>query len=179
MNTCSTKMKSLKLILLFSLISFAKVFYADNSYIQFYIFLTSSISRVRRDLAFKCIMKACVQIVLLSLPNNYFQPIKSWENICQLNSNHLEMQRQVINAKFAKWNTIICAQFFPTDQGGWNFACQHGNNECIGNLYQVCLLDKTRQNNELQVNAINCIMSSKQPDLATAKVTFSALFINS
>ena len=32
-------------------------------------------------------------------------------------------------------------QFKPDGKGGWTFTCQHGNNECIGNLYQACLLD--------------------------------------
>ena len=60
-------------------------------------------------------------------------------------------------------------QYVPDGTGGWDFTCQHGPNECIGNLYQACLLDKLVLNSD-KVEAINCIMSDDQPDQATKKV---------
>ena len=60
-------------------------------------------------------------------------------------------------------------QYKPTNQNGWTFTCQHGNNECIGNLYQACLLNALKTNNKLQVEAVNCIMSNDKPNLATEK----------
>ena len=55
--------------------------------------------------------------------------------------------------------------------------CQYGydlingqcidRNECIGNLYQACLLNGLENENRLQVEAVNCIMSADKPNLAT------------
>ena len=65
-----------------------------------------------------------------------------------------------------------CYFQFKTDgTGGWEFTCQHGNDECIGNLYQACLLDGIKGNNSLQVEAVYCMMSSEKPNLATKDVS--------
>ena len=61
-------------------------------------------------------------------------------------------------------------QFEPDMTGGWNFQCQHGPDECQGNLYQACLLDSINNDNKLQIEAVNCIMSDTAPNLATEKV---------
>ena len=65
--------------------------------------------------------------------------------------------------------SIFTFQYAPNGTGGWDFTCQHGPKECIGNLYQACLLDKLVVNSD-KVEAINCIMSDDQPDQATKKV---------
>ena len=62
-------------------------------------------------------------------------------------------------------------QFKSDGTGGWEFTCQHGNDECIGNLYQACLLDGIKGNNSLQVEAVYCMMSSEKPNLATKDVS--------
>ena len=54
--------------------------------------------------------------------------------------------------------------------GGWTFECQHGPNECNGNLYAACLIDRLDQN-DLQVAVINCIMDDLVPHEATQTVS--------
>ena len=61
-------------------------------------------------------------------------------------------------------------KFSSSESGEWNFECQHGKSECVGNLYQACLLDKLKSNNRLQVEAINCIMADWHPESATEEV---------
>ena len=64
-------------------------------------------------------------------------------------------------------NWVLLLQYKPDGTGGWTFTCQHGDNECIGNLYQACLLNGLENENRLQVEAVNCIMSADKPNLAT------------
>jgi len=61
------------------------------------------------------------------------------------------------------------ASYLPDSNGGWNFACQHGPNECSGNLYQACLANAMKNDNALLVEVINCIMSDISPHTATEK----------
>ena len=68
---------------------------------------------------------------------------------------------------------FIFIQFRSDGTGGWEFTCQHGPNECKGNLYQVCLLDQLKDENSLKVEAIHCIMADENPDTATQKVMWS------
>ena len=65
---------------------------------------------------------------------------------------------------------MLYKQFKPDSNGGWNFNCQHGNDECIGNLYQACLLNGLKSDNKMQVEAVNCIMIDDTPTNATQKV---------
>ena len=60
---------------------------------------------------------------------------------------------------------------FVSNGQGWNFTCQHGPNECRGNLYQACFL-KLHEKEDLdeKVQVINCIMSNQSPDTATLNV---------
>jgi len=55
----------------------------------------------------------------------------------------------------------------PNDNGGFTFSCQHGPNECNGNLYAACLIDRLHGQNEIQVAVINCIMDDLVPHEAT------------
>ena len=61
----------------------------------------------------------------------------------------------------------------PNDNGGFTFSCQHGPNECNGNLYAACLIDRLHGQNEIQVAVINCIMDDLVPHEATQNVMFS------
>lgn len=48
------------------------------------------------------------------------------------------------------------------DGNGYKFTCQHGPNECIGNMLQTCGLTRLSDNRK-QVEFVNCVMSSKDP----------------
>ena len=74
---------------------------------------------------------------------------------------------QTVNFKF---------QYSSNGNGGWKFDCQHGPNECKGNLYQACLLNALQGQEELQLEVLNCIMSDYQPHLATKKVKLIVFF---
>ena len=67
------------------------------------------------------------------------------------------------------WINLFFFQYSPDGTGGWDFECQHGEEECIGNLYQVCLVDKVTDKS-VQMDAINCIMADRQQSSATEKV---------
>ena len=57
-----------------------------------------------------------------------------------------------------------------TPQGnGWSFECQHGPDECEGNLYQSCYIDKETDEN-MRCEVISCIMSTDPPYNATQSV---------
>ena len=60
----------------------------------------------------------------------------------------------------------------PDDNGGFTFSCQHGPNECNGNLYAACLIDRLQGQNAMQVAVINCIMDDLVPHEATKNVIF-------
>lgn len=64
---------------------------------------------------------------------------------------------------------MIIFQHFKNAQGKWEFDCQHGPKECLGNKLQACFLD---QNIEFSVKMkiINCLMSSKDPSTAGEEV---------
>lgn len=56
---------------------------------------------------------------------------------------------------------------------GYSFKCQHGPNECSGNMYQACLLDLIKnipEDVQKKVPVIGCIMSAPYPDKATVEV---------
>ena len=64
---------------------------------------------------------------------------------------------------------IALLQYSDDGNGGWNFNCQHGPNECKGNLYQACLLNALEGQEKLQLDVLNCILADYQPHLATKK----------
>ena len=79
---------------------------------------------------------------------------------------------EVLTYNFLKsFANMSFLQYEADGTGGWEFTCQHGPNECIGNLYQVCLLDMYRNQND-QIELINCIESDRYPHQATEKVIF-------
>ncbi len=75
-------------------------------------------------------------------------------------------------------------QFTASGDGGWDFTCQHGPNECEGNLYQACVIDKI-DDPDTEIEVISCIMSDSEPYTATQKVIstkilfFKFLILNS
>ncbi|XP_022910307.1 GILT-like protein 1 [Onthophagus taurus] len=44
----------------------------------------------------------------------------------------------------------------------WHFECQHGENECYGNMMQACGLNET-DDQATQVKFIDCVMSASYP----------------
>nr|CAD7579726.1 unnamed protein product [Timema californicum] len=46
------------------------------------------------------------------------------------------------------------------DDGHYQFSCQHGPSECYGNRVQACALAELSDNLDLQVEFVNCAMSS-------------------
>ena len=58
---------------------------------------------------------------------------------------------------------------FTLQGNGWTFECQHGPDECTGNLYQSCYINKETDHN-MRVEVISCIMGTDPPYNATEKV---------
>jgi len=56
------------------------------------------------------------------------------------------------------------ANFSESDDGGWDFQCQHGPDECLGNKLQACALQQVTDPSEY-IPLINCIMASEYPPL--------------
>ncbi|XP_076355136.1 gamma-interferon-inducible lysosomal thiol reductase-like [Tachypleus tridentatus] len=48
------------------------------------------------------------------------------------------------------------------NEGGWAFSCQHGVNECYGNLVQTCAIELLN-NTDLSFPFVYCAMSSPHP----------------
>ena len=46
------------------------------------------------------------------------------------------------------------------------FACQHGIEECVNNLFQACLYSKVLDTT-LQVQLASCLMGSRHPHMKT------------
>ena len=46
------------------------------------------------------------------------------------------------------------------------FACQHGIEECVNNLFQACLFNKVAAT-KLQVELASCLMGSEDPHMKT------------
>ena len=46
------------------------------------------------------------------------------------------------------------------------FACQHGIEECVNNLFQACLFNKV-MDTTLQVQLASCLMGSRDPHMKT------------
>ena len=46
------------------------------------------------------------------------------------------------------------------------FACQHGVEECVNNLFQACLFNKV-VDTKLQVQLASCLMGSEDPHMKT------------
>nr|CAD7432270.1 unnamed protein product [Timema monikensis] len=61
--------------------------------------------------------------------------------------------------------TVLNIHFQQTlsADGQWNFTCQHGPNECVGNIVQACALRTLREQPEQQMEFINCVMGSEDP----------------
>ncbi|XP_059085421.1 GILT-like protein 1 [Tigriopus californicus] len=57
------------------------------------------------------------------------------------------------------FNPFGHATYTQTSEGGWTFECQHGPNECYGNLIQACILDRV-QDQDIRSEVITCIMTS-------------------
>merc|ERR1711981_777030 len=54
---------------------------------------------------------------------------------------------------------------FTANGDGWDFTCQHGDAECVGNLMQACILNQVSDPEEY-VPLISCIMAADYPPTA-------------
>eukprot|EP00091_Calanus_sinicus_P002605 TRINITY_DN12688_c0_g1_i1.p1 TRINITY_DN12688_c0_g1~~TRINITY_DN12688_c0_g1_i1.p1 ORF type:complete len:138 (+),score=39.32 TRINITY_DN12688_c0_g1_i1:472-885(+) len=52
-------------------------------------------------------------------------------------------------------------------ESSWNYTCQHGPEECVGNKIQACVLDQVPEPSEY-VPMINCLVESRGAENATA-----------
>ena len=100
-----------------------------------------------------------------------------YESLCPYSRQYvIEQLYPTYNSDLGKYLDVglfpIALQYTPDGSGGWNFECQHGNNECVGNQYQVCLIDQIKEES-IQIAALNCILDDNQPHSATEKVLSS------
>lgn len=59
-------------------------------------------------------------------------------------------------------------QYAPAGEG-WSFTCQHGDDECRGNMIHACAKDHFNDIN-LEMEFVNCLLSADYPPNAGAKV---------
>ena len=55
------------------------------------------------------------------------------------------------------------AQQAQNRDGSWNFTCQHGGQECLGNLLEVCLINHLNRDFNLYLPVISCMESADDP----------------
>ena len=55
------------------------------------------------------------------------------------------------------------AQQSQNKDGSWNITCQHGPEECLGNLLEVCLMHYLSWDPDLYVPVISCMESADDP----------------
>merc|ERR1739838_979891 len=78
-----------------------------------------------------------------------------YESLCGDSINFITTQL------YPNWQHFGEADFMETGSS-WNFTCQHGPEECVGNKVQACLLNQVSEPEEI-VPLINCIMSQRSP----------------
>ncbi|XP_045101165.1 gamma-interferon-inducible lysosomal thiol reductase-like [Portunus trituberculatus] len=59
------------------------------------------------------------------------------------------------------------AEYYP-DGDGWSFKCQHGSDECRGNMIHACAKDHFKDIN-IEMEFVNCLLSADYPPNAGAK----------
>ncbi|KAG0728462.1 Gamma-interferon-inducible lysosomal thiol reductase [Chionoecetes opilio] len=84
----------------------------------------------------------------------------------------------VIEQLYPTWTLlkdIMEVEMFPfgsanykADGEGWRFRCQHGDDECHGNMIHACAKDQLKDIN-LEMDFINCLLSADHPPKAGAK----------
>ncbi|XP_023323444.1 gamma-interferon-inducible lysosomal thiol reductase isoform X2 [Eurytemora carolleeae] len=77
---------------------------------------------------------------------------------------------------FKLFGDAINVQFKPYgiaettgEEGSWEFTCQHGPNECYGNMMHACLINLVPEQGDI-VPLIDCIMSKSPASIATAEL---------
>merc|ERR1712098_1037530 len=70
----------------------------------------------------------------------------------QLHPTYMELKEH-LNVKFYPYGFHV-------------FACQHGIEECVNNLFQACLYSKVLDTT-LQVQLASCLMGSRDPHMKT------------
>ncbi|KAG0714860.1 Gamma-interferon-inducible lysosomal thiol reductase [Chionoecetes opilio] len=84
----------------------------------------------------------------------------------------------VIGQLYPTWTLlkdIMEVEMFPfgnanyeADGEGWSFRCQHGDDECRGNMIHACAKDHLKDIN-LEMDFMNCLLSADYPPNAGAK----------
>ncbi|XP_050716203.1 GILT-like protein 1 [Eriocheir sinensis] len=84
----------------------------------------------------------------------------------------------VVDQLYPTWSVlkdIMEVEMFPfgnanyaADGDGWSFACQHGDDECRGNMIHACAKDHFNDIN-LEMEFVNCLLSADYPPNAGAK----------
>lgn len=98
-----------------------------------------------------------------------------YESLCPDSKAFIVQQLYPTYSKLGKYLRVEFKPFgnakFVPSGNGWDFTCQHGPDECQGNLYQACLLNALKGQDQLQIEAVHCIMADDEPNTATERVT--------
>ncbi|KAA0202691.1 hypothetical protein HAZT_HAZT001179 [Hyalella azteca] len=54
------------------------------------------------------------------------------------------------------------AKYEPTAEGGYTFTCQHGDDECRGNMIHACA-QKFLPNIDVEMDFVNCLLAADYP----------------
>ena len=114
-----------------------------------------------------------VSILAMSCNSESVQLQAYYESMCPYSMQWFREQLYPTWAELKEYMVVDFTPFgnanFTAVGNGWCFMCQHGPDECIGNLYQSCYIDKETDANR-RVDVINCIMGTDPPYNATEAV---------
>lgn len=83
-------------------------------------------------------------------------------------NNQLYPTHQALGRHFnVEFKPFGFAEWTEKPDGGYDFTCQHGPQECEGNLYQACLLNLPSLVHNDYVKLIDCIEAETHPEEAT------------
>ncbi|KAK9717460.1 Gamma interferon inducible lysosomal thiol reductase (GILT) [Popillia japonica] len=89
-----------------------------------------------------------------------------YESLCP---DSIRFITQQLYPNYDAVSTYITVDFVPygkathtLNDGVWEFQCQHGPNECHGNMLQACALNIIEEQ-AVKVSFVNCVMSTAYP----------------
>ncbi|KAI4457802.1 gamma-interferon inducible lysosomal thiol reductase gilt [Holotrichia oblita] len=89
-----------------------------------------------------------------------------YESLCPDSIRFITQQLYPNNDAVGRYITVDFVPYGKAthvlENGVWQFTCQHGPNECHGNMMQACALDII-DDQDIKVNFVNCVMSSPYP----------------